>query len=54
MNEKDNYLSMISDASNRFGDKLLQLMEVYNKHCLKDITLDEAKEYYEKFILCNG
>lgn len=47
----DWYLTEISRASNRFGDKLLLLMKEYNKDCLRNITLDKAKEFYEKFIL---
>ena len=47
----DWYSPEISRASNRFGDKLLLLMKEYNKDCLRNITLDKAKEFYEKFIL---
>lgn len=46
----NDYLSKISDASNRYGDKLLSLMQLNNKKCLRDITLEEAKSYYEMFI----
>ena len=47
----DWYLSQISYASNKYGDKLMELMKMYHKSCLKDITLAEARDYYEKFIL---
>ena len=41
----------IGQASSCFGDKLLLLMKEYNKDCLRNITLDKEKEFYEKFIL---
>lgn len=47
------YLTQISQTSNRLGDKLMLLMNTYNKNCLRDITLDEAREFYEKFIMKN-
>ena len=49
----DWYLTQISKSSNRFGDKLQLLVKTYNKNCLRDITLEEAKEFYKKFILKN-
>lgn len=42
---KQHYIRMISQASNRYGDKLLQLMDRYNKHCLSDITLSESVQF---------
>ena len=51
--DTDWYLTQISQASNRFEDKLMLLMNTYNKNCLRDVTLDEAKEFYEKFIMKN-
>ena len=45
---KDDYIKLISSNSSRYGDKLLLLMEKYNKSNLKDITLDEAKEFWEE------
>ena len=44
---KDKYIMMISDKSSRYGDKLLLLMDKYNKSNLRDITLEEAKEFWE-------
>ena len=44
---KDEYITMISAKSNRYGDKLLELMEKYNTSNLNDITLEEAKEFWE-------
>ena len=45
---KWNYIEKISAKSNRYGDKLLELMDKYNKSNLRDITLEEAKEFWEK------
>lgn len=45
---KDEYIKMISAKSNRYGDKLLALMEKCNKNNLRDITLEEAKEFWEE------
>lgn len=45
---KDDYIKLISSNSNRYGDKLLLLMDKYNKSNLRDITLAEAKEFWEK------
>ena len=46
----DCYLSQICNMSNRFGNYLMELMSRYNKNRLKDITLDEAKEFYEELV----
>ena len=43
---KDYYISKIIQMSDYCGDKLLDLMNTYNRGNLKEITLDEAKEYY--------
>lgn len=45
---KDDYIKLISSNSNRYGDKLLLLMDKYNKSNLRDITSTEAKEFWEK------
>ena len=45
---KDDYIAMISAKSNRYGDKLLELMKKYNKLSLKEITFEEAKEFWEE------
>lgn len=45
---KWNYIEKISVKSNRYGDKLLELMEKYNKPNLMEITLEEAKEFWEE------
>ena len=45
---KDDYIKLISSISDRYGDKLVLLMDKYNKNNLRDITLDEAKEFWEE------
>lgn len=49
----DDYLSMISDRSNKFGSQLLKLMKENNVTCLREITLEQAKTYYEKIVRDN-
>lgn len=44
---KDDYIKLISSNSNKYGDKLVLLMDKYNKNNLRDITLEEAKEFWE-------
>lgn len=44
------YIEILSKMSNRSGDKLLGLMNSYNKNNLNDITYEEAKEYYEELM----
>lgn len=43
---KWNYIEKISVKSDKYGDKLLLLMDKYNKSNLRDITLEEAKEFW--------
>lgn len=45
---KWDYVRLISDASDRYGDKLLQMMEQYDKDSLIEMTLKEVKEFYEQ------
>ena len=45
---KDDYIKLISSNSDRYGDKLVLLMDKYNKNNLRDITLEEAKEFWEE------
>ena len=42
------YIKLLSDISDRYGDKLLLLLEQYNKNNLQEITFKEAKEFCEK------
>ena len=45
------YIKLLSDISDRYGDKLLLLLERYNKNNLQEITFEEAKEFYEKLTI---
>ncbi len=45
---KDDYIKLISDKSDKYGNKLVLLMDKYNKNNLRDITLEEAKEFWEE------
>lgn len=47
---KDDYITLISKASSKFGDKLNAMLDYYDAHGLRDLTLEQVKEYYEKFI----
>ena len=45
------YIKLLSNISDKYGDKLLLLLERYNKNNLKEITLEEVKEFYEKITI---
>ncbi len=45
---KWNYIEKISAVSDRYGDKLVLLMDKYNKNNLNEITFEEAKEFWEE------
>lgn len=51
--DTDYYISKISELSNRYGDKLIILMDRYNKVNLGEITLKEAKDFYEDLVCCS-
>lgn len=42
------YIEIISKMSNKYGDKLLEMMDYYNKDSLLEIDYEEVKEFYEK------
>lgn len=46
--EQTNYIRLISEKSNRYGDKLIELMEELHVNCLALVTQEQAKEFYEK------
>ena len=48
--DKWDYIKRIRKYSTSRKDMLLDLMEKYNKYSLQEITLKEAKEYYENLI----
>lgn len=43
-----NYIKKISKLSDRYGDKLLELMDRYSANNLQEITNEQAKEFYEE------
>ena len=49
----DWYLTEISRRSTKFGSRLSEMMDKYNVICLRDITLDQAKEFYDYLIANN-
>lgn len=46
--DKDYYINKISSLSNRYGDKLIELMDLYNCNNLQQVTEEQAKEFYNK------
>lgn len=46
--DKQYYIKQISNKSDKYGDKLVEMMYLYDKDNLQEITLEEAKEFYEK------
>ena len=51
--DTDWYLTEISRRSTKFGSRLSEMLNKYNAFYLRDITLDQAKEYYEYLIANN-
>lgn len=49
MNKWD-YIKLISNLSDLYGNKLLEMLDYYNKDNLQDITLEEANDFYLKII----
>lgn len=47
---KDDYIKLISRLSDRYGDKLLMLMDECDKNNLMSITFEEARNFYQKLI----
>lgn len=45
---KWSYIKKISKISDQYGNKLIAMMEKYNKQNLREVTCEEVKEYYEK------
>lgn len=42
------YIKKISEMSDRYGDKLIELMDRYKVTGLREITEEQAKEFYEE------
>ena len=49
--DKWEYIKIISNYSNRYGDKLLELLDINGKTNLQEITFEEAKEFYQKLTI---
>ena len=49
--DKWEYIKIISNYSNRYEDKLLELLDINEKTNLQEITFEEAKEFYEKLTI---
>lgn len=45
---KDDYINLISAAGDRYGNKLVAMMDHYNVHGLAQLTLEQVKKYYEE------
>lgn len=48
--DKWDYINLISKYSDTYGNELINMMDKYNKCNLRQITLEEAKQYYNKLI----
>lgn len=48
ISEKIKYIRLISSASNKYGNKLLDMMDCYKVNSLKELTEEQVKEYYER------
>lgn len=46
--DKWDYISKISKSSDRYGNKLILLMDTYDRSNLQEITLTETKEFWNK------
>ena len=49
----DWYLTEISRRSTKFGSRLGKMLDRYGASSLSNITLDQAKEYYDYLIANN-
>lgn len=45
VDQATNYISIISAASDRYGDKLIELMDSFNVMRLPEISQEQAKQY---------
>ena len=44
---KDGLIELISRNSNRYGDKLVEFMDLYHLHNLQSATEDQLREYIQ-------
>lgn len=50
---KSYYIELISNASDKYGNKLVELMDKHNANNLQEITLEQAQSFYENNIVAN-
>jgi hypothetical protein len=48
---KDQYIKLISQASDKYGSKLVELMDHYNAQSLRELTLEQIEKWYKENIL---
>jgi hypothetical protein len=46
--EKDFYIKKVSELSNRYGDKLIELMDIFGYQSLQELSVKQLKDYYNK------
>lgn len=44
---KDEYIKAIKKLGDAYGSELVKMMEYYNVIGLRDLSLEQLKEYYE-------
>lgn len=47
MSKKTFYIRLISNLSDRYGDKLINMLNYYNKKGLKELSENEVIDYYK-------
>lgn len=45
MNDKDKLIEYILNKSNRYSDLLIELMVLYNKNNLQEVTIEELQAF---------
>jgi hypothetical protein len=45
---KDQYIRLISNASSKQGDKLIELMDYFNAGSLRELTLEQVEKWYKE------
>lgn len=51
---KAEIISRLSNMSDQYGALLLELMDTYHASNLRDITTDQAREFWERRIVCKA
>lgn len=46
--EKDYYIKKVSELSDRYGDKLVELMDIFGYKSLRELSVKQVKDYYNK------